>query len=80
MFVKIPVARLGAAAVIAIVAAQCSFGQFFGSPKKPSGPWMDKSLSPDQRAELVLKEMTLEEEIQLVHGTGIAGFGKPDPA
>jgi beta-glucosidase len=33
-------------------------------------PWMDTSLSPDQRADLVLKEMTLDEKIQLVHGIG----------
>src|SRR5215472_15301900 len=26
-------------------------------------PWMDKALSPDQRAALVLKEMTLEEKL-----------------
>jgi hypothetical protein len=32
---------------------------------------MDKSLTPDQRAELVLEEMTLDEKIQLVHGTGV---------
>ncbi len=36
----------------------------------PSGPWMDRSLSPDRRADLVLAEMTLDEKITLVHGTG----------
>ena len=35
-----------------------------------SFPWMDKTLSPDQRADLVLQQMTLDEKIQLVHGTG----------
>lgn len=33
-------------------------------------PWMNRSLSPDQRADLVLKELTLPEKIQLVHGIG----------
>ena len=33
-------------------------------------PWDDKSLSPDQRADMVQKEMTLDEKLQLVHGTG----------
>ena len=33
-------------------------------------PWMDASLSPDQRADMVLKEMTLDEKIDLVHGQG----------
>jgi beta-glucosidase len=31
---------------------------------------MDKSLSPDQRADLVVKVMTLDEKITLVHGSG----------
>ena len=39
-------------------------------PPKAHHPWDDKSLSPDQRADLVIKEMTLDEKIQLVHGTG----------
>jgi beta-glucosidase len=43
-----------------------------GPPQPPAvhGPWMDKSLSPDKRADLVLAEMTLDEKIQLVHGAG----------
>ncbi|HYK38078.1 MAG TPA: glycoside hydrolase family 3 protein, partial [Alloacidobacterium sp.] len=35
-------------------------------------PWMNKSLSPDERADLVLKQMTLDEKIALLHGTGMA--------
>src|SRR5271167_2706045 len=35
-------------------------------------PWMDKNLSPDQRADLVLKQMTLDEKISLLHGNGMA--------
>jgi beta-glucosidase len=34
----------------------------------PKGPWSDKSLSPDQRADLLIQQMTLEEELTLVHG------------
>lgn len=34
-------------------------------------PWMNSSLSPDERAELVLKQMTLEEKIALLHGNGM---------
>jgi beta-glucosidase len=33
---------------------------------------MNKNLSPDQRAELVLKQMTLDEKIALLHGNGMA--------
>jgi beta-glucosidase len=35
-------------------------------------PWMNSSLSPDVRAEMVLKQLTLEEKISLLHGNGMA--------
>jgi len=42
------------------------------------GPWMDKSLSPDRRAELLVGAMTLEEKISIVHGgAGRGAFGPP---
>src|SRR5260370_35574712 len=47
--------------------------------QKQNWPWMNTSLSPDERADLVLKEMTLEEKIDLVHGNGMPGWGKPRP-
>jgi beta-glucosidase len=42
-----------------------------------NAPWMDRSLSPDERADLVLKQMTLDEKIDLVHGQGMPGWGPP---
>jgi beta-glucosidase len=42
-------------------------------------PWMNTSLSPDERADLVLKEMTLDEKIDLLHGNGMAGWGRTRP-
>ncbi|MBV8809586.1 MAG: glycoside hydrolase family 3 C-terminal domain-containing protein [Acidobacteriaceae bacterium] len=42
-------------------------------------PWMNTKLSPDKRAEMVLKEMTLDEKISLLHGNGMPGWGKPRP-
>src|SRR5579863_2026509 len=33
-----------------------------------SRPWMNPKLSADERADLLLKQMTLDEKIQLVHG------------
>src|ERR1039458_9803511 len=36
----------------------------------PAGPWMNKDLSPDQRAEMVVAEMTLDEKISMAHGPG----------
>ena len=44
-----------------------------------NGPWMDKSLSPDERASMLVKEMTLEEKISLLHGTGMKGLGPLSP-
>jgi len=40
---------------------------------------MDTSLSPDERADLVLKEMTLDEKILLMHGQGMPGWSRPMP-
>ncbi len=42
-------------------------------------PWSDRSLSPDVRADLVLKEMTLDEKIDLLHGNGMPGWPEPKP-
>jgi beta-glucosidase len=42
-------------------------------------PWDNKSLSPDERADMVLKEMTLDEKIQLVHGAGWGVLRPGDP-
>src|ERR1039458_6976280 len=38
---------------------------------KPTGPWDNKSLSPDERADLVIKQMTLDEKIAMLHGVGM---------
>ncbi len=42
----------------------------FGPAKKPTGPWMDKTLTPDQRADLIVKVLTLDEKISLLHDSG----------
>ncbi|HKW33730.1 MAG TPA: glycoside hydrolase family 3 C-terminal domain-containing protein [Candidatus Acidoferrum sp.] len=42
-------------------------------------PWMDKTLSPDRRADLVLREMTLDEKIVLLHGNGMPGWPRSVP-
>jgi beta-glucosidase len=54
---------------LALVPATIS-GQFPGMTPAKHHPWYDKTLSPDQRADLVVKEMTLDEKIQLLHGPG----------
>jgi beta-glucosidase len=52
-----------------------SNAQSKGKPK----PWMNTSLSADERASLVLKEMTLDEKVSLLHGTGMAGLSPLSP-
>jgi beta-glucosidase len=49
------------------------------SGREHSRSWMNASLSPDERASLVLKEMTLDEKISLLHGTGMKGLGPMSP-
>lgn len=44
-----------------------------------SRPWMNPSLSPDERANMVLQQLTLDEKIELLHGNGMPGWGKPRP-
>src|SRR5947209_15857396 len=70
-----------AAAAVSPVSAQVRGGR---GPQQPAvtGPWSDTKKSPDERAELLLKEMKLDEKITLVHGAG-RGFGAqqtPAPA
>jgi len=60
-------ATAGAVAALALWPAWAQMPQ---SPQAVHGPWMDNTLSPDKRADLVLEQMTLDEKIQLVHGVG----------
>jgi beta-glucosidase len=70
--------RMTAAAACLLVAVTPMFGQF-GPPQKhvPKGPWENKSLSPDERADLVVAQMTLDEKIQLLHGLGWGALFMP---
>ena len=43
--------------------------------QQPILPWMNTSLSSDERADLVIKQMTLDEKLQLLHGS--MAFGLP---
>jgi len=56
-------------ALISMGAATVSVAQ---KPAVPvvKGPWMNAALDPDTRADMMIKEMTLDEKIQLVHGIG----------
>ena len=66
---------LPASSLLAFSLALCSLCIAQGSDH----PWMNQSLSADQRAAMVLKEMTLDEKITLLHGTGMKGLGPVSP-
>ena len=69
---------LSAAFLIALLLAASALPQAT-SKDHPSFPWMNTSLSPDDRAAMVLKAMTLDEKISLLHGTGMVGLGPVSP-
>lgn len=51
----------------------------FAQSGNKARPWMNASLSPDERASMVVKEMTLDEKISMLHGTGMAGLSPMSP-
>lgn len=65
--------------VVLLTAGSLAWSQTPELSNTNSLPWMDRSLSPDQRADMVLKQMTLDEKIQLVHGTGWGVLRQGDP-
>lgn len=65
-------------AIFIIVAQLQAAGQSSGNAA-PAKPWMNNKLSPDERADLVVKEMTLAEKISLLHGTGMEGLSPVSP-
>jgi beta-glucosidase len=65
--------------VVVSVALLPVFAQSGSKDKTSSLPWMNASLSPDERAAVVLKAMTLDEKITLLHGTGHEGLGPMSP-
>jgi beta-glucosidase len=66
------------ALLILIVTLLPAFAQV-GSEHTPAGRWMNTSLSPDERAALVVKEMTLDEKVSMLHGTGMVGLSPMSP-
>jgi beta-glucosidase len=66
---------LGLSALMAISPRIAQYAPDGNAGKAVDYPWLDRTLSPDARAALVLKRMTLEEKISLLHGTGWHGLG-----
>jgi beta-glucosidase len=79
--------RLGLSLLAAIAALVLILALLFArlysrhqaSEQKQDLPWMNSSLPADERADLVLKEMTLGEKIALVHGNNMKRRGIPGP-
>ena len=55
------IAGLGTLIATSVAAAQVA-----------DGPWMNPKLSPEERAGMVLKQLTLDEKLALLHGNGMA--------
>jgi beta-glucosidase len=67
------------ALAFAVLAAASAAAQFPGMSAPKHYPWSDTKLSPDDRADLVIKELTLDEKIQMLHGLGWqALFSQPE--
>ena len=60
------------ALVAAFSAAPYLLAQFPGMAKPKHYAWSDAGLSPDVRADMVIKEMTLDEKISILHGGGMS--------
>ena len=81
-FRRLPALRaLSFFAALAIAAYAPVVAHAESNPDIAKMPWMNKALPPDQRADLVLAQMTLDEKIQMVHGQGwgVLRAGAPIP-
>ncbi|MFZ0630641.1 MAG: glycoside hydrolase family 3 N-terminal domain-containing protein, partial [Acidobacteriaceae bacterium] len=65
---------LSCAAAVLFVALFSFAPSASAQSQPPDRPWMNKSLSPDERADLLIKQMTLDEKMNFVHGTGWNGL------
>ena len=62
---------LSSLSLISFLAASTVSGQTVQNAQPVADmPWKNASLDPDTRADLMIKQMTLDEKIQLVHGIG----------
>ena len=71
--------RLIELALVAILAGPWCLAQPSSGDQGSAKAWMNRELSPDRRADLLIEQMTLDEKIQLVHGAGFPGLGETEP-
>ena len=58
--------------LIVIVALALISAASIAAAQNNDRPWMNPSLSQEERADLVLKQLTLDEKLALLHGNGMA--------
>jgi len=63
--------NLGYHRLFLLIPAVVVFAASFVVAQDAERPWMNSRLSPEQRADLVLKQMTLDEKLALLHGNGM---------
>jgi beta-glucosidase len=61
--------------MILILAVSSSFAQ----SENKTHLWSNSSLTPDERAAMVVKEMTIDEKVSMLHGTGMEGLSPMSP-
>jgi beta-glucosidase len=66
-------------AVSSLILSSLFIPSVFAKSPGQNHPWMNPNLSPDERAAMVVKEMTLDEKITLLHGTGMEGLSPLSP-
>ena len=79
--------RLGRVCAGSIALMVVAGSATLGAQSAPAGkaattaeqPWMERSRSADERADLLMQRLTLDQKIQLLHGTGDPHEGPPDP-
>src|SRR5205814_4676851 len=65
--------------IFTLIILSLAVSSSFAQSEKKTHPWSNSSLNPDERASMVVKEMTIDEKISLLHGTGMVGLSPMSP-
>ena len=63
--------KFGFYLVCTVIAALGAIQTSVAAAQVADGPWMNPKLSPEERADMVLKQLTLDEKLALLHGNHI---------
>src|ERR1700747_1238013 len=67
-----PNCKSGSHLLLTVIAALTLTSASIAAAQNNDRPWMNPSLSPEERANLVLKQLTVDEKLGLLHGNGMA--------